>query len=104
MSIADIILTKPGGLTSTEVTTMRKPMIHTMPIPGCENYNADFFEKRGMSVKCDNTERIVEAIKELSKNNEEKNELILNQEKYIDNKSCEKVAEFIIAKLNRMWK
>ena len=57
-----------------------------------------------MSVKCDNTERIVEAIKELSKNNEEKNELILNQEKYIDNKSCEKVAEFIIAKLNRMWK
>ena len=40
-----IALTKPGGLTSTEVGVIRKPMIHIMPIPGVENYNADFFRK-----------------------------------------------------------
>lgn len=40
---SDIVLSKPGGLTSTEVATLRKPFIHIMPIPGCENYNANFF-------------------------------------------------------------
>ena len=51
MQISEVILSKPGGLTTTEVATMRKPLIHIMPIPGCENDNADFFAKRQMSVK-----------------------------------------------------
>ncbi len=42
MKSSEIILTKPGGLTTTEIATLRKPFIHTMPIPGCENYNAQF--------------------------------------------------------------
>ena len=45
MSDSKIVLTKPGGLTSTEVAVMGKPMIHLMPIPGVENYNARFFRK-----------------------------------------------------------
>lgn len=59
MKASDIILSKPGGLTTTEMATLRKPFIHTMPIPGCENYNANFFDKRKMAIKCDTIEEVV---------------------------------------------
>lgn len=50
MAACDVIYTKPGGLTSTEALTMQIPIVHTAPIPGCENKNRDFFVSRGMSV------------------------------------------------------
>ena len=65
MKSSEIILTKPGGLTTTEVATLRKPFIHTMPIPGCENYNANFFSNRKMSIKCDTMEEVIENTKKL---------------------------------------
>ncbi len=46
MKSSEIILSKPGGLTTTEIATLNKPFIHTMPIPGCENYNANFFSEK----------------------------------------------------------
>ncbi len=50
MEACDVIFTKPGGLSSTEAAVSRIPMIHTNPIPGCENRNLAFFEERHMSV------------------------------------------------------
>ena len=43
MDACDIILTKPGGLSSTEALVKGIPIVHTSPIPGCETENADFF-------------------------------------------------------------
>lgn len=50
MAACDVIYTKPGGLTSTEALNMHIPIVHTAPIPGCENKNRDFFVSRGMSI------------------------------------------------------
>ncbi|WP_066716755.1 MGDG synthase family glycosyltransferase [Clostridium sp. Marseille-P299] len=50
MQACDIVYTKPGGLTSTEVAVLGKPLIHTSPIPGCETANREFFRKHKMSV------------------------------------------------------
>lgn len=50
MAACDVIYTKPGGLTSTEALNMQIPIVHTAPIPGCENRNRDFFVSRGMSI------------------------------------------------------
>ena len=50
MDACDVVYTKPGGLTSTEVIVKNKPLIHTAPIPGCETYNQKFFATRGMSM------------------------------------------------------
>ena len=48
MDACDILLTKPGGLTSTESAVKNIPTIFTNPIPGCETKNAYFFEQRNM--------------------------------------------------------
>ena len=46
---ADVVLTKPGGLSSTEAAVRNVPLVLTDPIPGCETKNAAFFESHGMA-------------------------------------------------------
>lgn len=50
MEACDLLLTKPGGLTSTEAAVKGIPLVFTDPIPGCETVNARFFERRGMAL------------------------------------------------------
>ena len=50
MHVSDLIVTKPGGLTSTESLAKNIPIVHTAPIPGCETKNVEFFQKHGMSI------------------------------------------------------
>ncbi len=107
MASCDIILSKPGGLTTTEVATMRKPLIHIMPIPGCENYNANFFNERKMSIKCDNIEQIINNTNRLIANKTLQEEMIENQKKYIMKNTCEKIVDIVIKELDRgniQWK
>ena len=100
ISCSEIVLTKPGGLTTTEIATMRKPFIHTMPIPGCENYNANFFDSRKMSIKCNTIKEVVKNTKELLYNKKAQEEVINNQKKYIDINACNKITDFILGELN----
>lgn len=99
---SEVILTKPGGLTTTEITTMRKPLIHIMPIPGCENYNAKFFADRKMSIKCDDIKEVVFATKKLLQNTELQKEMIECQEKYINYNACEQIVNVVIKELEKV--
>ena len=101
MKASDIILSKPGGLTTTEIATLRKPFIHTMPIPGCENYNADFFSKRKMAIKCDTIEEVVENTKKLIQDETLQNQMVENQEKYIKKDTCDKIADIVIKEMQK---
>lgn len=52
MRAADLFVTKPGGLSSTEAAVCGVPMVHTAAIPGCETHNARYFSSSGMSLSC----------------------------------------------------
>ena len=107
MKSSDIILSKPGGLTSTEIAVLGKPFIHTMPIPGCENYNANFFESHKMSLKCMNISEIVESTKLLLENKDLCRELVENQRKYMNRNSCRDLVNLIKKEINtrnERWK
>ncbi len=45
---ADVLLTKPGGLSSTEAAIAGIPLMHLPPIPGCEQLNMLYFSGKGM--------------------------------------------------------
>ncbi len=47
---ADVVISKPGGLSATEVAVSNAPLVHFGAIPGCETRNAAFFASHGMSV------------------------------------------------------
>lgn len=96
MKCSDVALSKPGGLTSTEVAALGMPLVHTNPIPGCENYNADFFSKRNMSIKCTSIDEIVDATKKLLDDKHFRNEMIESQSKYINKNAASDIADMII--------
>lgn len=50
MKAADVIYTKPGGLTTTEAAVTGSALVLTNPIPGCETQNRRFFRKHGLCV------------------------------------------------------
>lgn len=50
MDAADVLITKAGGLTSTEAAAKALPIVHVDAVPGCETRNLRFFTQRGMSV------------------------------------------------------
>ncbi|MDF2660436.1 MAG: galactosyldiacylglycerol synthase [Paenibacillus sp.] len=51
MAASDLIVTKPGGLTTTEAIAMRLPMVLFRPLPGQEEDNADFLTEAGVAVR-----------------------------------------------------
>lgn len=51
MACADLVVTKPGGLTTAESLAMGLPMIVIAPIPGQEEHNANFLLERGVALK-----------------------------------------------------
>lgn len=51
MAAADLAISKPGGLTTSECLAMGLPMIVLSPIPGQEEHNADFLLEQGVALK-----------------------------------------------------
>ena len=51
MACADLVVTKPGGLTTAESLAMGMPMIVIAPIPGQEEQNANFLLEQGVAMK-----------------------------------------------------
>ena len=49
MRAADVLLSKAGGISSSEAAVCEVPLVHTMVIPGVETQNAEFFAAHGMS-------------------------------------------------------
>ena len=50
MSASDLVITKPGGLTSTEALVSDLPIVAINPIPRQESENAGFLEDNGAAV------------------------------------------------------
>jgi processive 1,2-diacylglycerol beta-glucosyltransferase len=56
MAVADLIITKPGGLTTSEALAMGKPLFILNPIPGQEAANSDFLLEHGAAAKANRVE------------------------------------------------
>lgn len=54
MCAADVVLTKPGGLTSSEVLARGAAMAIVNPIPGQESRNSDYLLENGAAIKINN--------------------------------------------------
>lgn len=50
MSAADLVITKPGGLTCSEALALGRPLILTRPIPGHEEENVRALTSAGVAL------------------------------------------------------
>jgi len=65
MHISEIILSKPGGVTTAEVLSIGLPMVIVKPIPGQEINNTDFLTHKGAAIKIDDPKEAYKIIDEL---------------------------------------
>ena len=54
MQAADLVVTKPGGLTTSEVLAREAIMVIVNPIPGQESRNSDYLLENGAAIKANN--------------------------------------------------
>ena len=65
MSISTLVVTKPGGLTTSESLASGLPLLIINPIPGQEEENAEFLESHNVGVwlkKKDNPDTVIQEL------------------------------------------
>jgi len=65
MAVADLIITKPGGLTTSEALALGKPLFILNPIPGQEAANSDFLLEHGAAAKANRVEDLPYRVEQL---------------------------------------
>ena len=97
MVASDLIITKPGGMTSEEALCQGLPMLIYRPIPGQEEANTNYLVKSKAAIRADSLEELYVIIKRLFI--EEQEQLIAMRENALaisQPMSAQKIAEYIV--------
>ena len=96
MKAADLLISKSGGLTTTEAATSRIPIVHINAIPGCETKNAEFFEKNGMSARANSPKEAADLAYTITHDRARCERMLKCQAECIDRDSVKKIADIVI--------
>lgn len=68
LAAADLVLTKPGGLSTSEALALGRPLLLASPIPGHEEENRRVLVRAGAAAAADDPEAIAAAVRRLVSN------------------------------------
>lgn len=98
MKAADILITKAGGISSTEAAVSGIPIVFSLALPGCETYNARFFSQRKMAVESKSSDEAAAlALKILAEANQG-DAMIQAQRDNINPYAARDIAEYLVEK------
>lgn len=97
MSISDLVVSKPGGLTTSESLASNLPMIIINPIPGQEEENAEFLEEKGTGIWIRKNDSSYEIFKDLFSNPKKLEEMKKNTEILAKKHSTEDICKIILS-------
>ncbi len=98
MAAADVLVTKSGGLTSTEAMTIGTAIVIAHPIAGCETENARMMEEKGLALWAHEDEELAPKVSRLLRNPAEREKLIACQRAFIDPDCALHIADILIQK------
>lgn len=101
MDAADCIITKPGGITTSEAMAKGLPMIMVNPIPGHEMRNAEFMLNNGLALYATKSFPLDEAVFSLFQHPDRINFLRATIELYARQNSAENLCDFLIEKYEK---
>lgn len=96
LEVADLIVTKSGGLTTAEVMSKQVPMIIYNPLPGQEERNSHFLLNNGCAVHATVTEQLIYFIEELLQNTAKVENMKHSAKQIAKPAAAEDIANFII--------
>jgi len=101
MDAADCIVTKPGGLTTSEALAKCLPMLMNNPVPGQEDRNVEFLLNAGAAIKISKTFPLDDALYQLFLS-EERRELLTRSIQLLRKPdSTKSLVEFVVKLINR---
>lgn len=95
MSISDLVVTKPGGLTTSESLASNLPMIVINPIPGQEEENAKFLESKGIGIWIRKNSNVNKIIEDLFLHQDKIDEMKMNTHKLAKKHSTEDICKIL---------
>ena len=101
MASADVLLSKAGGISSSESAALGVPLVHTMAIPGVETLNAAFFAAHGMSFYARNEDQAARFADRLLYDGVSAAAMRLAQEAGVPRDGAARIVECIEAELSR---
>lgn len=72
MQASDVLITKPGGLTSAEALVSRVPMVLFKPLPGQEERNTRYLVQRRAALRAKNTADLARTVESLLESQEKR--------------------------------
>ncbi len=75
MHASDVLLTKPGGLTSSEALCARLPMVLVKPLPGQEERNTRYLVARRAAIRARGERQLAQAVREILTSSERRAQL-----------------------------
>lgn len=96
MSISSLVVTKPGGLTTSESLVSGLPILIINPIPGQEEENAEFLENHNVAVWIKNNENPNKVIHQLFKDPKKLEEMKENAKKLAKKNSTKDICTEIM--------
>src|SRR5205807_8748279 len=70
LTVADLVMSKPGGLTTSETLARGAAMVIVNPIPGQETRNSDFLLENSAAIKVNNVATLAHKVTELVRDRE----------------------------------
>lgn len=96
MSISDMVITKPGGLTTTESLASGLPIIVINPIPGQEEENAEFLEKQNLAIWVRKKDNVEEVLKNVFNNPSLMRKMKINARLFAKKHSTKDICEILL--------
>lgn len=103
MSISDILISKPGGITTAEALAKGLPMIIFNPLPGQEKCNSEFLLNTGAAISCDRISDLPVLIKELLENRNKLKFMSQNALRYGHPDSSLKISSEVLRMLDKVY-
>ena len=98
MSMSDLVITKPGGLTTAEALAKRLPIIIVRPIPGQEVNNTAYLTGKNVAVKISKSTDIIPVINDLMENPDKLHAMSESAGRISKPYSSIQIAKFLLAK------
>lgn len=100
MAASDMVLGKPGGLTTSEALCKGLVFVVVNPIPGQEERNADHLLEEGAAIRCNNLPTLAYKVDNLIENEERFAEMRANALRLSRPNAAEKIVETVLSHIH----
>ncbi len=102
MSVSDLLITKSGGMTSSEALVKQLPMVMIHALPGQEEKNSHFLADAGVALRLESEKEIVPTIDRLLSNRNLLSQFQLNMDELVIHHSAQRIVDEVMGMLTKV--